>query len=144
VDQAVEFAIRHGFYLAAFAQLTPFPGTPLYDRFEREMRLLYDQWWLDPSYSFNQVSFMPERLAPRDLELLCVAARRRFYSLPSLAQRWLHPVNRSDAFMFRQFMPINWMHRVEVGPRYGHPLGDPGVREPLIEARLPEPLLESG
>ena len=31
-DDAVEFANRHRFYMAAFNHLTPFPGTPLYDR----------------------------------------------------------------------------------------------------------------
>ncbi len=133
-DEAVSFAISQGFYLAAFAQLTPFPGTPLYERFEREGRLLYDRWWLDPAYSFNQVAFQPEQLAPRELERLCVEARRRFYSAPSMLRRWLHPVNRTDAFMFRQFMPINWLHRAEVGPRYGHPLGDPRFTEPLLES----------
>ncbi|MBM3266421.1 MAG: B12-binding domain-containing radical SAM protein [Candidatus Sericytochromatia bacterium] len=144
VQTAVEFAIDQGFYLAAFAQLTPFPGTPLYTRLESEGRLLYDTWWLDPDYSFNQVAFMPERLAPRELERLCVEARRQFYSATSMLRRWFHPVNRSDAFMFRQFMPINWLHRIEVGPRYGHPLGDPRYREPLLESAVREPLLESG
>ncbi len=134
VRSAVQFAIDHGFYLAAFAQLTAFPGTPLYDRFGSEGRLLYDKWWLDPAYGFNQVHFQPKNFSPVELERACVEARQRFFSLSSMARRAMAPVNRSESFMFRNFFPINFMHRVEVGPRYGHPLGDPRWSGPLLEA----------
>ncbi|MEM7397002.1 MAG: radical SAM protein, partial [Verrucomicrobiota bacterium] len=43
----IEFCIRHRIFMAAFNHLTPFPGTPLYQRLEEEGRLFYDKWWLD-------------------------------------------------------------------------------------------------
>ncbi|HYR28427.1 MAG TPA: radical SAM protein, partial [Thermoanaerobaculia bacterium] len=39
------FAERHRFYIVAFNHLTPFPGTPLYQRLADENRLLYEKWW---------------------------------------------------------------------------------------------------
>ena len=56
----------------------------------------------------------------------CVEARRRFYAWPSILRRSLG--NRSDGFMFRNFFPINAMHRNEVSLRNGYPLGDEAER----------------
>ena len=62
--ETLAFALRHRFYMVAFNHLTPFPGTPLYERLEREGRLLYDRWWLHPRYRYGMVPFAP-RGAPR-------------------------------------------------------------------------------
>jgi radical SAM superfamily enzyme YgiQ (UPF0313 family) len=133
-DQAVDFALQQQFYIAAFNHLTPFPGTPLYTKLEQERRLRYDAWWLDDAYRYNDVPFMPRLLAPEDVTRLCVQARRRFYSLASIVKRGLGRSNRSDAFMFRNFFPINLLHRGEVSTRNGHPLGDENWRGTLLEA----------
>ena len=63
-EKAAEYAIRHDFYLAAFNHLTPFPGTPLYDRVSREERLAYERWWLDDGYSYNELPFTPWACRP--------------------------------------------------------------------------------
>jgi radical SAM superfamily enzyme YgiQ (UPF0313 family) len=123
-DQTVRFAQEHGLYIAAFNHLTPFPGTPLYERLGKEGRLLYDAWWLDERYSYNQIPFRPATMKPAELQRLCLEARRRFYSWPSILRRGMHPVNRSNWFMFRNFFPINWMHRGDVSLRDHYPLGD--------------------
>jgi hypothetical protein len=39
--------------------------------------------------------------------------------------------------MFRNFFPINLMHRAEISLRSGHPLGDKGWQGKLLEARIP-------
>ena len=125
-DDAVEFANRHRFYMAAFNHLTPFPGTPLYDRLRKEGRLLYDAWWMDPAYTYNKIPFRPERLSPEELQALCIEAREKFYSVSSILRRFADPVNRSTAFMARQFPLINFMMRREVQQRNDLPLGDEG------------------
>jgi radical SAM superfamily enzyme YgiQ (UPF0313 family) len=53
LHEVVQFAERHRFYIVAFNHLTPFPGTPLYDRLKDEGRLLFDKWWLDPNYRYG-------------------------------------------------------------------------------------------
>ena len=131
---AVAFARDHGFYIAAFNHLTPFPGTELYRRLEAGGRLLYEAWWLDADYAYNRIPFRPERMAPAELERGCVEARRSFYSWPSILRRALDPVNRSDGFMFRNYFLINARHRADVNGRNHYPLGDDSWSGPLLHA----------
>lgn len=133
-EEAADFAIDHRFYLAAFNHLTPFPGTPLFGRLQREGRLLHEKWWLDERYHYNGVPFQPENMTSDEIRQGCLRARRRFYSWRSIAGRAADPVNRSDAFMFWNFFVINGMHRNEVGARDRFPLGDPAWNGPLLKA----------
>ncbi len=132
--RSVDFAIDQRFYIAAFNHLTPFPGTPLYEKLKSAGRMRYDAWWLDDRYRYNDVPFTPARLAPEDVTRLCVAARRRFYSWPSILKRGLGSANRQNGFMLRNYLPINAMHRADVGGRNGHPLGDEAWKGALLEA----------
>ena len=130
----VKFARRHGFYIAAFNHLTPFPGTPLYARLKAEGRLLYDAWWLDDRYGYNQIPFQPRGMSPEALRESCLAARREFYSWPSILKRSINPVNRADGFMWRHFYLINALHRGDVALRDHYPLGDEAWQGTLLPA----------
>lgn len=132
-DEAAEFAIDNHFYLAAFNHLTPFPGTPLFGRLQREGRLIYERWWLDERYGYNGIPFQPAAMEPDDIRQGCLRARRRFYTWRSMLRRAFDPVNRADPFMFRNFFVINGMHRVEVAKRDHFPLGDPTWNGPLLK-----------
>ena len=92
--QAAEFSIANNFYLAAFNHLTPFPGTPLYTRLQREGRLLHERWWLDERYRYNDLPFRPGHMSPDEVRHQCIDARRRFYSWKSMLKRAFDPVNR--------------------------------------------------
>lgn len=133
-DQAFEFAREHAMYIAAFNHLTPFPGTPLYDKLKEQGRMLYDAWWMDPRYSYNQIPFKPARMEPEQLRLSCLDARRKFYSLPSIVGRGFDAVNRSDWFMWRNFYLINSLHRSDVSSRDHYPLGDMAFAGELLHA----------
>lgn len=133
-DETVEFAIEQRFYIAAFNHLTPFPGTRLYEQLKLEGRLRFDAWWLDERYRYNDLPFFPARLSPDEVTRLCVAARRKFYRWSSILKRGLERSNRGDAFMLRNFLPINLMHRADVSKRNGYPLGDENWTGTLIEA----------
>lgn len=130
----VEFANKHSLYIAAFNHLTPFPGTPLYARLQREGRMLYDAWWLDERYSYNQIPFRPIGMDPETLRRGCLASRKQFYSWPGIIRRGFDKVNRSDAFMWRNFYLINAMHRDDVSNRDHYPLGDMAWRGEFLEA----------
>ncbi|MDB5321627.1 MAG: radical protein [Phycisphaerales bacterium] len=132
--RTVRFAERHAMYIAAFNHLTPFPGTPLYDRLRDEGRLRYEAWWLDDRYRYNQIPFTPAGMDAAELQRGCLEARRDFYSWRSIARRGLDGVNRSNGFMWRNFFPINVMHRADVGLRDGYPLGDQSCTGPLLQA----------
>src|SRR5262249_15805453 len=87
VRRSVEFAREHKLFLAAFNHLVPFPGTPLYRRLAAEGRLLSPRWWLDPDGRVGDVVFRPKKLAPDELQALCLEARRRFYGWGSILER---------------------------------------------------------
>lgn len=123
-EDSLEFAIEQRFYIAAFNHLTPFPGTPLYKRLQRERRLKFDAWWLDEGYRYNDVPFRTNLLQSEDIARLCAQVRKQFYSLPSIMKRGFSSINRSDGFMFRNFFPINFMHSHDINQRNGYPLGD--------------------
>lgn len=133
-NEAVDFALEQRLYIAAFNHLTPFPGTPLYTRLQREERLRFNDWWLDPAYRYNDLPFEPAQLSAQDVTTGCVDARHRFYRWPSILRRGFDPANRSDPFMFCNFFPINLMHRSEVSQRNGYPLGDETWQGTLLEA----------
>jgi radical SAM superfamily enzyme YgiQ (UPF0313 family) len=133
--RTVEFAKRQGLYIAAFNHLTPFPGTPLYERLERQGRLRFERWWLDDDYSYNTIPFRPAQIEPDELQRLCVDARRRFYTWPSILRRSVMGANRANGFMFRNFFLINALHRADVSARDHYPLGDASWTQPLIKAQ---------
>ena len=130
--QALDLSLSGEFYIAAFNHLTPFPATPLYDRLAEDERLTHDAWWLDPDYRYNRVPFRPQGMSAEEIEHHCVATRRAFYSWPSILRRGLGRVNRADGFMFRNFFPINAIHRREVSERNHYPLGDAGWSGTLL------------
>lgn len=132
-EEAAQFAIDNRFYIAAFNHLTPFPGTPLYARLASEGRLLYDRWWLDERYRYNDLPFRPLGGEPDDIRRGCLSARRKFYGWRSIATRIFDRVNRAEPFMFRNFLPINIMHRAELSARNHFPLGDPEWRGALLQ-----------
>jgi radical SAM superfamily enzyme YgiQ (UPF0313 family) len=131
-DETVKFAQEHALYIAAFNHLTPFPGTPLYQRLEREKRLLYEAWWLDARYSYNKIPFEPIGMSPEVLQRNCLEARRSFYSWRSIFQRGWDLVNRSNWFMWRNFYVINALHRNDVSLRDHYPLGDEAWQGQLL------------
>ncbi|MDR2187829.1 MAG: radical SAM protein [Azonexus sp.] len=136
--EAADFAIEQRLYIAAFNHLVPFPGTPLYQRLAGQGRLRYDAWWLDPAYRYNEVPFTPASLTPGQITEHCIAARRRFYSWPSILSRGLDRAANFGAafngFKWRNYWPINLMHRTDITGRDGYPLGDETWPGELLEA----------
>jgi radical SAM superfamily enzyme YgiQ (UPF0313 family) len=132
--RTLAFAKRHGMYIAAFNHLTPFPGTPLYERMRHAGQLRFERWWLDAGYSYNTIPFTPAGMSPDELQRQCVEARRRFYAWPSILRRSVMGANRTNGFMFRNFFLINALHRADVSARDGYPLGDAAWQGHLLKA----------
>jgi radical SAM superfamily enzyme YgiQ (UPF0313 family) len=135
MEQTLAFAQRHNFYIVAFNHLTPFPGTPLYERLQKEGRLLYDRWWLHPDYRYGMLPFAPRGMTPEQVQESCIQARRRFYSLSSIARRSLDfEANGWGWFMWSHFYSINLLFRSEVMQRRNFPLGDESWSGTLLKA----------
>jgi radical SAM superfamily enzyme YgiQ (UPF0313 family) len=127
--EMVAFAEQHRFFIAAFNHLTPFPGTPLYQRLEQEGRLLYDRWWLHPEYQYGMVPFVPRGMTAVQVEQGCIQSRRAFYRLASIARRGLDwRVNSTTPRMAVNFLALNSLIRREVTQRIHYPLGDEACR----------------
>ena len=137
IASTVEFAKQEGLFIAAFNHITPFPGTPLYDRMAAEGRLLYDAWWLDDRYRYNMVPFQPTHMSPQELANHCIAARRDFYSWGSIARRALKPVNHRSPYMLLNYLVINAMHQWDTVGRNGLPLGDANWHGEVTQAEGP-------
>ncbi|MDR2187828.1 MAG: B12-binding domain-containing radical SAM protein [Azonexus sp.] len=83
-DATVQFAIDAAVDLPRFAVLTPFPGTPLFHRLEREGRILTRDWEL---YDAQHVVFQPSNMSARQLADGHERAWKEVYRWRAIGQR---------------------------------------------------------
>ncbi|PNX48604.1 MAG: hypothetical protein BV459_01990 [Thermoplasmata archaeon M11B2D] len=68
--------------VADFSILTPFPGTPLFQKLDREKRILTKDWRY---YNMGHVVFTPKQMTPEELRQGVQQMYREFYSpLPTM------------------------------------------------------------
>ena len=120
-----DFAIKNKFTFAAFNILMPYPGTPLYEKMEREGRLLYDgKWWLHEDYRFNYASIVPKNMTADELTEVSFDCRRRFNSVSSIVKRALEPrTNMRTPYRFLTYLIYNPLFRKEVHKKQGMRFG---------------------
>ena len=75
-DRVLDFADRAGVRKAEFAILTPYPGTPIWARLEKEGRILHRDW---SRYNDAHVVFAPAQMAPEQLQEGYLYLWREFY-----------------------------------------------------------------
>lgn len=76
IKRFVDFLLEIGLDMAEFTILTPFPHTPIREKFEREGRILHNNW-LD--YTCDKVVFKPKQMTPEALERMYHYAWDTFY-----------------------------------------------------------------
>lgn len=77
IRKAVEFSKKINAYQLQPAVLTPYPGTPLYEQFEEEGRILIKDWQY---YDMMNVVFEPKNMSPWELEFEFFKAVNEFYN----------------------------------------------------------------
>jgi radical SAM superfamily enzyme YgiQ (UPF0313 family) len=82
--ETARLAVEARIDLPRFAISTPFPGTALYNRLEKEGRILTRNWEL---YDGQHVVFQPARMSVQDLQEGTERAWRAAYSMGSIARR---------------------------------------------------------
>lgn len=83
-ERTLEFLCAARVHSVSFNVLTPYPGTRLFSRLEREERLLTRDW---AKYDHKTVVYRPRQMAPEVLAEGYVMARKAFYSRASIATR---------------------------------------------------------
>jgi len=116
-----------GLDYVGFNILTPLPGTELYERLEKEGRLLTSDWW---RYDFEHVVFQPRRMTAQQLEAGYVQAYRHCFSWPSIIRRMAALVLRSlrtrRLLPLHYFFLLNWAFRLVA---FNRPQEDGGTAE---------------
>jgi radical SAM superfamily enzyme YgiQ (UPF0313 family) len=82
--ETARFAVEARIDLPRFAIVTPFPGTVLHERLEREGRVLTRNWEL---YDGQHVVFQPAQMSVQQLQDGTERAWKHVYSLPSIIRR---------------------------------------------------------
>ena len=83
-DISIEAAEDIALDAASIGLLIPYPGTPVYDRMNREGRIITRDWSL---YDGEHVVIRPRRMTPEQLDEGMRRARKAFYSLGSMWRR---------------------------------------------------------
>jgi radical SAM superfamily enzyme YgiQ (UPF0313 family) len=110
--RTLEFALETKLDLAQFNIITPLPGTDLYDKWEQEQRLRYDDWWL--SRHWSEVLFHPKLLSPDELKRGWVETAVQFYQGWNIGQRVVEAARKKDLAQAAFVGSANWSYRQSV------------------------------
>jgi radical SAM superfamily enzyme YgiQ (UPF0313 family) len=102
-DRTLEFVTRAKIEIPYFSILTPYPGTRLHERLERERRILHRDWSL---YDTSHVVIQPERLTVEQLQEGYLRTFREAYSQSCMAVRL-----RATTCCRHLFVPMNFGFR---------------------------------
>lgn len=81
IRDTVDFALDTRIDTVQFLTLTPLPGTPLFEKLEKEDRLLTRNWEL---YDGHHAVYQPALMAPEVLQQETIKAMKRFYGLKNV------------------------------------------------------------
>ena len=88
-NQALKMIKQLELDVADFCILTPFPGTPLFDKLNREERILTKDW---SKYDMKHVVFNPKHMTPEKLLLGVKKMYIEFYSAPYTLKRVVNSI----------------------------------------------------
>ena len=83
-DRTLEFVLKAKLEIVYFSILTPYPGTRLHERLDRENRILTRDWSI---YDANHVVYRPKNFTPDQLWGHYQRALKEVYSIPSIFKR---------------------------------------------------------
>lgn len=122
-ERTLAFAMKNKLAVTNFNPLIPMPGTPVYQRMEKEGRLLYHKWWLSSHYRYGETAFEPAQMTPEELRDGCFWMRQRFYSFGSIVKRLFANPIHFIPWNFIVFLLANVISRREIRSKQGQILG---------------------
>ena len=82
--EMVDFIDQAGIDLPRFSILTPFPGTPMFDTYEKSGRILTKNWDL---YDTMHTVFEPKNMSPKELQEIFFDMWKRAYASKRILKR---------------------------------------------------------
>ena len=118
-ERTLEFAMDVELDIAQFNWLTPYPGTPIYDRLKAENRLINTQWWSTGSgvgtETGEAVVYHPKMMSADELKEGSRWVRSNFYSTSSILRRFFGrdrlSLSRLSLFDLLLYGKVNWGYR---------------------------------
>ncbi|PJZ43868.1 B12-binding domain-containing radical SAM protein [Leptospira brenneri] len=83
-DAVRDFVIENKIGLPRFSILTPFPGTPLFQRLEKENRIIDRDW---SKYDGQHIVFQPKQMTPDQLQFGHERVWKEVYSIKGIGKR---------------------------------------------------------
>jgi radical SAM superfamily enzyme YgiQ (UPF0313 family) len=83
-ERTAEFIIKSHVAIPQFLILTPFPGTKLYERLNKEGRILHHDW---TKYTTSTVCFKPNKMSAETLQNSYYRALQRIFSYQGVLER---------------------------------------------------------
>ena len=102
-EETVSFIEKNQIELPSLAILTPLPGTRLYEKMEKQGRIISRDW---SKYTVGEVVFQPKLLSVDELQEGYYWARKQLSSLSSIYKRTFH-LKKSSLL----YIPINFVMR---------------------------------
>jgi radical SAM superfamily enzyme YgiQ (UPF0313 family) len=112
--RTLDFVLEQKFFIANFNPLQPFPGTPLYERLQKESRLVYERWWMEPGYRWQETLVRPKGMTTEQLAQGCRWARARFHSLAGITRRLPSRAHLGSLDNLAVYLASNWVSRREI------------------------------
>ena len=91
--------------------MTPFPGTPLFDRLEKEGRILTRDW---SQYTLGNVNFQPKQMTPEQLYHGVHAMKKQFYSMQNFSQL-IHQKEGKQVNLIIDMMKTQFFSKIQFG-----------------------------
>ena len=115
-DRTADF-VQRWIDIPQISVLTPFPGTALYARFEREGRILTRDW---SRYDITHVVYRPKRMSPDELEQGYRHVLDRLFSWPSMLGRATRSaLHGTDPGVYRPSTWDRWVSTLAPNLVYG-------------------------
>jgi radical SAM superfamily enzyme YgiQ (UPF0313 family) len=94
-ERTLEFLLKHNIDAIQVSALTPLPGTRLYEKMEKEKRIIDRRW---EHYDYRHVVFKPRGMSPEELQNGVDWIIGEFYSTANIARRVFNNLSKPNLF----------------------------------------------
>ena len=100
--------------------LAPASGIPLYERPNREQRLIHDPWWLHPDFRNGQSMVHPTRMTAQQVAEGCYWTRMQFNKYRAILRHALDfRANCRNPYNAGIYLTVNLINKREIQQKWG-------------------------